>query len=202
MSNVPQFRRATILSACDLIAEHHAMYTHAAFDGFVLEIGAESAVPTGTNQGTIAEKANTLKKHLIANPSARTPDGEFMSDAVVHKAASLPFSYQESKFVRALAADSFTVTEGGMIRRMLPNVADLPSADDEVHALLGNSDLLWPRDILTMPSSSTARGSGNPRTASCARFLKTSSMKPLLCSIPVMPRRPPREIHAANCSQA
>lgn len=38
-------------------------------------------------------------------------------------------------FVRALERDGFTV-ERGVVRRALPDVLDLPAADDEVHMLL------------------------------------------------------------------
>jgi hypothetical protein len=102
MGNEPQFARSTVLVACDVIASHPAMYTHAAFDAFILELGAESAVPTGKNQGYIAEKAHRLKEHLIAHPSARTQDGEFMVDAVVRKAASLATTVNRLYCVRLL----------------------------------------------------------------------------------------------------
>src|SRR5260370_41574089 len=108
MGNEPQFGRSTVLVACDLIASHPAMYTHAAFDGFILELGAEAAGPTGKNQGSIQEKADRLKEHLIAHPCTRTLDDEFMVDAVVRKAASLPGSCADGKFVSATATVTVT----------------------------------------------------------------------------------------------
>jgi hypothetical protein len=113
------------------------MYTHATFDGFILELGAEKVVPRGKDDGlTIAAKSHKLKEHLIAHHTARTPSGEFMSDAVVRKAASLSYIHQHDEFVRALATDAFAVTEDGKLRRMLPIIADIPTANDDVHALL------------------------------------------------------------------
>ncbi len=162
MGNEPQFGRSTVLVACDLIASHPAMYTHAAFDGFILELGAESAVPTGKNQGSIQEKAHRLKEHLIAHPCTRTLDGEFMVDAVVRKAASLPGSYADEKFVRALARDTFTVTEEGMIRRMLPDVANIPAAGDEVHILLEELDLAVAKGHLDHAIDLHGRGKWEP----------------------------------------
>jgi hypothetical protein len=132
----PQFTRKTVLVACDFIANHPAMFTHAKFDSFILELGAETDVPICKGQGTIAEKALRLKKYLVTHPTARMPDGEFMVDAVVRKAASLPNSYGDEEFVRALSRDGFSVTEHGLIRRMLPILADVTGADDDVHALL------------------------------------------------------------------
>jgi hypothetical protein len=54
-----------------------------------------------------------------------------MADAVVREAARLPFSNQDECFTRALARDGFVVTNEGELRRMLPDVADLPPAQDE-----------------------------------------------------------------------
>ncbi len=76
------------------------MDTHAKFDSFILELGAEAAVST---QGYIANKALRLKQHLIAHPDALTPDGDFMIDAVEFAAArsgSLPRPIPRGTFPR------------------------------------------------------------------------------------------------------
>jgi len=117
------------------------MHTHAAFDSFVLDLDGESIISIGKNQESIAEKAVRLKAQLLAESSLQTADGELAADAVVLKAASLPHSYQDEKFVQELAKDGFVVMEDGKIRRMPPNLADVVAADDEVHALLEELDL-------------------------------------------------------------
>lgn len=173
MPNEPQFTRRTVLVACDLIANHPAMYTHTAFDGFILELGAENVVPTGKSQGSIRDKVHVLKEHLIAHPSAPTPDGEFMVDAVVRKAASLPYSCQEEKLVRALARDTFTVTEEGMIRRMLPDIANIPAADDEVHALLEELGLVVAKGHLDHATDLHGRGKWEPANGELRKVLES-----------------------------
>lgn len=168
MGNAPQFTRKSVLSACDLIASHPAM-THAKFHGFILELGAELGPFGKYNEDTALQ----LKKLLIEVPSALTPEGEFMVDVVVREAASLPYSYQEEKFVRALERDGFTVTEEGKIRRMLPDVADVPAADDEVHALLQTLGLTVTKSHLDHATDLHGQGKWEPANGELRKVLES-----------------------------
>ena len=159
MPDEPQFTRRTVLAACDLLANHPAMDTHATFDGLIMRLGAEGRIPTGKRKGLhLGNKASALKRCLVANPSAHTPDGEFMADAVVREAARLPFSNQDECFTRALARDGFVVTNEGELRRMLPDMADLPPAQDEVHSLLEELNMATARGHLDQALDNHARG--------------------------------------------
>ena len=130
MPDAPQFSRPSVVAACNLLADRTG--THAEFEIIALDIGAEDMLI----KGPIQAQANVIAKWLIAEPEHRNFDGKFLADVLVRKAASLPFSHEENDFVRSLKRDGFTVTDEGEVRRMLPEVADLPQADDEVHRLL------------------------------------------------------------------
>ena len=140
------------------------MHTHARVDDLIMRLGAESVVPLGKGEGLYrAEKANKLKQYLIENPAARTPDDEFMIDAVVREAASMPSSISNERFSRALEMDGFTLVcddEEGKVefRRMLPDVADLPQARDEVHALLDELGMSDAKEHLDQAIDNHARG--------------------------------------------
>lgn len=158
MPDAPQFLRRSVVAACNMLANHPALYSHARFNGMLLEWGVEEAV----GNGSLQDKANDLIRYIDAGPDVRTADGEFLADAVVRKAASLPYSHGEKLFVRALARDGFTLTEVGELRRTLPEVADLPQADDEVHALLDELGMATAKGHLDLAIDNHARGQWAP----------------------------------------
>lgn len=135
MPDTPRFSRRSVVAACNLLANR--IQTHAEFDREMIRIGAETLL-TGRS---IQEKANSIARTLIAIPDHRNWEDEFIADEVVHLAASLPFAFEEDEFVRALMRDGYTVTEEGMLRAMLPGLADIRAADDEVHALMNELGL-------------------------------------------------------------
>ena len=95
---------------------------------------------------SMANRANALGRHLIANPDALSEDGESLTDSVVGRLvenavrASTDGYPREFSFDvfrqnypglhRGLERDGFTV-EDGQLRRALPEALDLPQADDE-----------------------------------------------------------------------
>ena len=152
MPNAPQFSRRSVMAACNLLADR--MDSHARFERIAMDIGAEDLLI----EGSIQAKANVIARYLIAKPDHRNWEGEFLADLVVCKAASLPYSYGQDDFVRALARDGFTVTEEGEVRRMLPETADLPQADDEVHRLLDELGMATAKGHLNQAIENHARG--------------------------------------------
>jgi hypothetical protein len=50
--------------------------------------------------------------------------------------------------LRSIERDGFTIGEDGVLRRMLPEELDLPTADDEVHLLLDTYRLVTPKGHL------------------------------------------------------
>src|SRR5258705_6014155 len=72
---------------------------------------------------------------LLKDDPKKMHDGRYLIDIVVKRAAACVGNRDDAAFLRALERDGFTV-ERGVIRRALPDVLDLPAADDEVHVLL------------------------------------------------------------------
>lgn len=166
MPDAPQFSRHSVVAACNLLADR--MGSHAHFERAMIEIGAEQYLVTGS----IQNKANVISSVLIGDPGLRNWEGEFLADAVVRKAARLPYSYEAEGFVRALARDGFTVNEEGEIRRMLPETADLPRADDEVHRLLDELGMATAKGHLDQAIDNHARGQHAAANAQLRSFME------------------------------
>ena len=75
--------------------------------------------------------------------------------------------------MRALARDSFTVTEDGTVRRMLPDLADIPAADDEVHALLDELGLVVAKGHLDHAIDLHGRGKWEPANGELRKVLES-----------------------------
>jgi len=204
-SPMPQFSRTTVLSATDILAN----WTHASFDRFALEYSLEDVIP---NVST-AKKAMELAKHLIRNPEQETDTNENLTDAVVGRIvahaierslAGYPAAFSFESFQqsfpalhRALERDGFTV-EQGALRRTLPNVLDLPAADDEVHMLLDAFGFATPKGHLDQGIAAHVRGDWAAANAQFRPFVESlfDSMAQLLAQRDGVP--PP---HAGNPSR-
>ena len=142
--SMAQFSRRTVLAATDVMAN----WGHAEIDRFLLEYELEDAVQAGSR----AQKAIALGRHLIQNPELQNEDGENLTDVVVDQIVTFALKMSTHGYLsgefdfdtfrqsyealhRGLERDGFSV-ESGVLRRTLPQVLDLPGADDEVHALL------------------------------------------------------------------
>jgi hypothetical protein len=175
-----QFSRRTILAATDVLAE----WGHTDIDRFFLEYGLEEAVG-GTSR---ADRANTLGRYLIKNPRKLGEDGENLSDAVVMALVDravrrsftgyppefdvMDFAQRFSSLYRGLERDGFTV-EGGQLRRTLPDVIDLPKADDEVHALLDRYGFTVSKGHLDQGITAHARGDWAAANAQFRPFIES-----------------------------
>jgi hypothetical protein len=177
---MPEFSRRTILAAADVLAG----YGHTGVDRFLLEYGLED---TGVG-GSLQARANALSLHLLANPQQRNEDGRNLTDAIVGELInhairtrvdrySQAFDYQAfqqsySALHRGLERDGFTV-EGGVLRRMLPEILDLPAADDEVHTLLNYYHLAVPVGHLDQAIAAHARGDWAAANAQFRPFVES-----------------------------
>lgn len=198
-----QFSRRTILAATDLLAER----THSDIDRFALEHGLES-IAIGTSK---VDKTNTIGKYLISNPKTTDEYGENITDAVVTAMVegTLPrckdgypgqfvyanFQERFSAMDRALVRDGFTV-EDGTLRRALPEIIDLPKADDEVHVLLDLFGLVTPKSHLDQGINSHVRGQWAAANAQFRTFIES-----LLDEIALMAPSPPGGYPASGHSR-
>ncbi len=181
---MPQFTRRTILAATDLIAN----WGHTEIDRLLLGYRLERAV-AGSSR---ADKANALAKYLIANPDAQSEYGENLSDAIVEALvrksigesmdgypAAFSFGLFTQRFAplqRGLERDGFTV-ETGDLRRTLPQVLDLPRADDEVHGRLDMYGFVVAKGHLDHELPRTLAGNGPPPTGNSARLSKAFTIR-------------------------
>lgn len=175
-----QFSRRTILAATDLMAN----WGHTNIDRFLLEYGLEETV----RGSSMANRANALGRHLIANPDALTEDGENLTDSVVGKLVESAVRFSRDGYPRefsfdafrqnypalhrGLERDGFTV-EDGQLRRALPEALDLPQADDEVHALLNHYGFAVSRGHLDQGIAAHVRGDWAAANAQFRAFVES-----------------------------
>jgi hypothetical protein len=205
---MPQFSRRTILAATDVIA----LRSHAQIDRFLLEYGLEDAV-AGYSK---ADKATALGRHLMRNPEAVTDTGENLTDVIVralvadaisscHGGYPAEFRFNEFRqgyadLNRGLERDGFMV-DTGQLRRTLPDVIELPQADDEVHALLNQYGFAMARGHLDQGIAAHAQGNWAAANAQFRPFIESlfdSIAEYLAQGAALPPAGNPRRIWLAN----
>jgi hypothetical protein len=175
-----QFSRRTILAATDLMAD----WGNTNIDRFLLEYGLERTI-RGYSR---ADRANALGRYLVENPDTPSEDGENLTDAIVAKLVEgairasfdgypREFSFDSFRqncpaLHRGLERDGFTVEDGGL-RRALPEILDLPRADDEVHALLDSYGFAVSRGHLDQGIAAHARGDWAAANAQFRPFIES-----------------------------
>ncbi len=142
----PQFKRMTIISACDVLAE--TLKTHNGYESLALEWEVEE----GISAGTLAGKDIQLKK-IAVNNSEKTVETVYgtvyLQEAVIRKAIEfqrpgfekkswekLKIFLMQDGFNLKKIKDEWGEVSSFELQRMHPDVADIPEADDEVHMLL------------------------------------------------------------------
>lgn len=205
-----QFSRRTILAATDLMAN----WGHTNIDRFLLEYGLENVVRASSR----ADRANALGRHLIASPNALSEDGVNLTDDIVARLVEgavlrcyngYPEEFSIDVFRerfpalhRGLERDGFTV-EDGQLRRALPEVLDLPRADDEVHTLLDRYGFVVSRGHLDQGITAHARGDWAAANAQFRAFIESlfdSIAERRAGGAPLPAAGNPRRIWLANCN--
>jgi hypothetical protein len=147
---VPRFSRTTIIAAIDTLNRlDHDDITRFLL-GHTLTNSKESLAVAKS------DRVNAIRRHLLDNPDAITPEGQNLTDAVVQdlvdRAAGTirlesliawdpPHRFEDAferafpELVRALDRDGFTVKDW-KLSRTVPEALDLSATDDEVHTLL------------------------------------------------------------------
>ena len=140
---MPQkFSWHTLTEAGDLITD----MSHSEIDNLALKLSVKhpifNFVPQGKQGPNKQAKANQLIVLARENPNHKTADGTNLWDAIVEQALSHGRLAGYPNFVRALKRDGFEMEDYGTLRRALPDEADLPQADDELHKLLDELGLV------------------------------------------------------------
>lgn len=185
---------------------------HAQVDHFALEHGVEEVVVGGS----LAAKALALSRYLIQNPEDRNEDGQNLTDLIVGQLVAqaiersthgYPREFHHETFQqnyealnRGLERDGFTV-EGGELRRALPQVLDLPAADDEVHLLLDRYGFAVSRGHVDQGIAAHARGDWAAANAQFRAFIESlfdSIAEHLAAGAPLPPQGNQRRMWLAN----
>jgi hypothetical protein len=139
-----RFSRRTVLAAIEVI---EPSMQQAALTRCLLKWSPDLA--SHCDSGSLADRWNNLIKFFDQAPDYCVQDGDLLANELVGKAASLvpsdaaprPWgkpvlpSVQVEKYLRALDLDGFTVTDG-LLRAALPNVVEVPEAENEIYRLL------------------------------------------------------------------
>ena len=163
---MPNFSRRTILGALDTLKK----LGHSEIDRYLLEYGLEdvATAPFLSKQ----KRAALVAAYLLQEPGQLDENGSNLTDAIVEErvvsaikaCTSYKDGFRYEKFQknypalhRGLERDGFTVKDGHL-RRALPEVLDLPQADDEVHALLNSYGFSTARGHLDQAIVAHVRG--------------------------------------------
>ena len=160
MINAPRFGLLTLLEATTLFAYQ----SHAELNKLILRLSAENDVPM-TQDISRDHKSNDLFQFAKENPNHQTLSGLNLVDEIVEQATVIVTSRQGrgnlpdyyAPFLNALARDGFTLSDG-TLRRTLPPEADLPNADDELHALLDEFGMATIKGHLDQAIDNHSRG--------------------------------------------
>ena len=166
-----RFTQPSVFHAANLLARRYQ--THAEFDNLMLQFGVENSI----NQGSLQHKANDLIRFVDAHPDHETPDGREIADAIVEEAvAAGHWASEDEKLNRALNRDGYVIAESGneglVLQAMMPPVADLATASDEVHVLLGALGMQTAKGHLDQAIDNHGRGHWAAANAQLRSFVE------------------------------
>ena len=173
------FTRPTLIAAANLLAD----FTHSQFDNLMFQFGLETRVTSGTVVSKQV-KANELSSVVLGDEgiSVETSEGAMsLAEAMVRAATKVAPRARHGSlwvaFAAGLKRDGFILIEDedqGMfqLHRMLPEVADLPNASDEVHMHLERGGFVVALGHLQQAINAHSRGDWASANAQMRTFLE------------------------------
>lgn len=173
------FSRPTIIVACDLLTN----FNHSDFDGLMIQFGVEDRV-TSRGGYSLKKKANDLTRVVLGNPFLQVDSVEgamSLQEAIVRAATGIAPGARDgtqwAAFCSGLERDGFTLIEDEDVRtvhlrRMHPEIADIPAADDEVHLLLKQHQFSTPLGHLEQAMDAHSRGDWASANSQLRSFLE------------------------------
>lgn len=173
------FTRPTIIAAANLLTD----FTHSAFDNLMLQFGLEARVTSGSGISKQV-KANELSRIALSDDplSVQTSQGTMsLQEAMVRAAMRVaPRAWHGTDwetFSNGLERDGFTLVEDEdnrafQLQRTLPEIADLPTANDDVHMLLQQHGFIVPLGHLTQAINAHSRGEWAAANGQLRTFLE------------------------------
>ena len=154
--------------------------TQAKVDRLIIELDLEDQLnlPSELSRD---HKVNRIIQYAKKNPEHQTMEGSNLTDRIVEKAAELAGELKPvwkehpayMGFVRALNLDGFILEEEGRIRRTLPEVADLPEANNEVNVLLEALGFNTPKGHLEQAIANHSNGNWAAANSQLRTFLQS-----------------------------
>ena len=179
MSTQDPFTRPTLIAAANLLAD----FTHSEFENFMLQFGLETRITSGTAVSKQV-KANELSSVVLGDGEilVQTSEGTMsLAEAMVRAAMTVAPRVRQGlqwvAFTAGLKRDGFVLVEDEdqrifQLHRMLPEVADLPSASDEVHIHLKRNGFVVPLGHLNQAINAHSRGEWASANAQMRTFLE------------------------------
>ena len=162
-----QYSRTTLFEACNLLGRR--MQYHGEFEDLAYRLELDDFAEE--RSGAIHQRCRQLFRHLKDNPDSKL-DGTFLIDLLVEAAAGRAGSH-DHEFLRALERDGFIIDKNDSLRRTLPDVIDLPAADDEVHLLLDRHGLAMSKGHLDQAIRGHSDGNWAAANAQFRTFLES-----------------------------
>lgn len=175
-----QFSRRTIIAAVTVLER----MTQGELSRFFLELGSGFPRLAGGESISVKKRLNNIISVVDEQQDRRLDDGSMLRDTLVEKAVSLLQSRtslpiwatyttlpDEASFMRCLALDGFTISDGAM-RRILPAEADLPQAESEIMRLLDVHRFSTPKGHLKQALDAHGRGDWAAANSQLRTFLE------------------------------
>jgi hypothetical protein len=125
---MPKFSRASLFAAYEQLSSQIGY--HAEFQDLMYKWELDDLAER--TSGGVRPRLQAAFRWLKDHPDSRHND-QFHIDLFVEEALRRGGS---DALLRSIERDGFIIDENGVLRRALPEVIDLPAADDEVHILL------------------------------------------------------------------
>ena len=174
---MPQFSRTTIIEAIGLLES----LSHAELDKFLLKYGLERIAPQELRPKTA--KSNAVIKYLIYNPDKKGPLGANLTFEIIEdKLSSIfplnlyaPLLVREHlpKLVNSLKHDGYVITDGGELKRMLPESIKLVEKENELNSLLDKFKFITTKGHIDLAISAHTRGEWASANAQLRSFMES-----------------------------
>lgn len=160
-----QFSRTTLFKAYQALSS--SIQFHGEFEDLMYRWEMDQFAEHSA--GAIHVRMRQVFRHLKDNPDLEY-DGHCLIDLFVEEALRQGGS---DSLLRSIERDGFVVDEAGILRRTLPEVVDLPAADDEVHVLLDRHHLGTPRGHLDQAIRAHSEGNWAAANSQFRTFLES-----------------------------
>ena len=172
---MPQFSRITIIEAIGLLES----LTHADLDRFLLKYGLERIAHQELRPKTA--KLNAVIKYLIDNPDEKGPFGanltfEIIEDELINISPNIYAPLVKKHFpklLNSLKRDGYVITDGGGLKRMLPENNKFAEEENELNSLLDKFGFITTKGHFDLAISAHTKGHWASANAQLRSFMES-----------------------------